>query len=104
MALLVQKYGGSSVGSIDKIKGVAAKVAAAKRAGNDVIVVVSAMAGETNRLIALAQEISLIPDEREKDVLIATGEQVTVALLSLAIKETGQPARLPGPSGAHRDR
>ena len=93
MALLVQKYGGSSVGSIDKIKGVAAKVAAAKRAGNDVIVVVSAMAGETNRLIALAQEISPIPDEREKDVLIATGEQVTVALLSLAIKETGQPAR-----------
>ena len=93
MALLVQKYGGSSVGSIDKIKVVAAKVAAAKRAGNDVIVVVSAMAGETNRLIALAQEISPIPDEREKDVLIATGEQVTVALLSLAIKETGQPAR-----------
>ena len=93
MALLVQKYGGSSVGTIDKIKGVAAKVAAAKRAGNDVIVVVSAMAGETNRLIALAQEISQIPDEREKDVLIATGEQVTVALLSLAIKETGQPAR-----------
>jgi aspartate kinase len=93
VALLVQKYGGSSVGSIDKIKGVAAKVAAAKRAGNDVIVVVSAMAGETNRLIALAQEISPIPDEREKDVLIATGEQVTVALLSLAIKEIGQPAR-----------
>ena len=82
-----------SVGSIDKIKVVAAKVAAAKRAGNDVIVVVSAMAGETNRLIALAQEISPIPDEREKDVLIATGEQVTVALLSLAIKEIGQPAR-----------
>ena len=93
MALLVQKYGGSSVGSIAKIKGVAAKVAAAKRAGNDVVVVVSAMAGETNRLIALAQEISPIPDEREKDVLIATGEQVTVALLSLAIKEIGQPAR-----------
>ena len=93
MALLVQKYGGTSVGSIDKIKNVAAKVAAAKRAGNDVVVVVSAMAGETNRLIALAQEISQIPDEREKDVLIATGEQVTVALLSLALKEIGQPAR-----------
>ena len=93
MSLLVQKYGGSSVGSIDRIKHVAAKVAAAKRAGNDVVVVVSAMAGETNRLIALAQEISPIPDEREKDVLIATGEQVTVALLSLALKEIGQPAR-----------
>ena len=93
VALLVQKYGGTSVGSIDKIKNVAAKVAAAKRAGNDVVVVVSAMAGETNRLIALAQEISRIPDEREKDVLIATGEQVTVALLSLALKEIGQPAR-----------
>ena len=93
MGLLVQKYGGTSVASIDRIKHVAAKVAAAKKAGKDVVVVVSAMAGETNRLIALAQEISRIPDEREKDVLIATGEQVTVALLSLALKELGQPAR-----------
>ena len=93
MALLVQKYGGTSVGSIERIKHVAAKVAAAKKAGKDIVVVVSAMAGETNRLIALAQEISQLPDEREKDVLIATGEQVTVALLSLALKEIGQPAR-----------
>jgi len=93
VGLLVQKYGGTSVASIERIKLVAAKVAAAKRAGKDVIVVVSAMAGETNRLIALAQEISQLPDEREKDVLIATGEQVTVALLSLALKEIGQPAR-----------
>jgi len=93
VGLLVQKYGGTSVASIDRIKHVAAKVAAAKKAGKDVVVVVSAMAGETNRLIALAQEISRIPDEREKDVLIATGEQVTVALLSLALKELGQPAR-----------
>jgi len=93
VALLVQKYGGTSVASIERIKQVAAKVAAAKRAGKDVVVVVSAMAGETNRLIALAQEISKLPDEREKDVLIATGEQVTVALLSLALKEIGQPAR-----------
>ncbi len=93
MSLLVQKYGGSSVASIERIKQVAAKVAAAKKAGKDVVVVVSAMAGETNRLIALAQEISKFPDEREKDVLIATGEQVTVALLSLALKEIGQPAR-----------
>ena len=91
--MLVQKYGGTSVASVERIKLVAAKVAAAKRAGKDVIVVVSAMAGETNRLIALAQEISQLPDEREKDVLIATGEQVTVALLSLALKEIGQPAR-----------
>jgi aspartate kinase len=93
VALLVQKYGGTSVASIDRIKLVAAKVAAARKAGKDVVVVVSAMAGETNRLIALAQEIAELPDEREKDVLIATGEQVTVALLSLALQEIGQPAR-----------
>jgi len=89
----VQKYGGTSVGSIDRIKHVAAKVAAAKRAGHDLVVVVSAMAGETNRLIALAHEVSEQPDEREKDVLLASGEQVSVALLSLALKELGQPAR-----------
>jgi len=93
VALLVQKYGGTSVGSIDRIKHVAAKVAAAKRAGHDLVVVVSAMAGETNRLIALAHEVSEQPDEREKDVLLASGEQVSVALLSLALKELGQPAR-----------
>ncbi|HEY3168513.1 MAG TPA: aspartate kinase [Candidatus Binatia bacterium] len=93
MALLVQKYGGTSVGSVDRIKQVAAKVAAAKRAGHDLVVVVSAMAGETNRLLALAHELSEMPDEREKDVLLASGEQVCVALLSLALKELGQPAR-----------
>jgi aspartate kinase len=93
MALLVQKYGGTSVGSVDRIKQVAAKVAAAKRAGHDLVVVVSAMAGETNRLLALAHELSEMPDEREKDVLLASGEQVSVALLSLALKELGQPAR-----------
>lgn len=93
MGLLVQKYGGTSVATIERIKHVAAKVAAAKRSGKDIVVVVSAMAGETNRLIALAQEISPMPDERERDVLLATGEQVTVALLSLALKEIGQPAR-----------
>ena len=93
MSLLVQKYGGTSVGSIDKIKHVAAKVIAAKRAGSDLVVVVSAMAGETNRLLALAHEISEIPDEREKDVLLASGEQVSVALLTLALQEAGQPAR-----------
>jgi aspartate kinase len=89
----VQKYGGTSVGSVDRIKQVAAKVAAAKGAGHDLVVVVSAMAGETNRLLALAHEFSEMPDEREKDVLLASGEQVSVALLSLALKELGQPAR-----------
>lgn len=93
MSLLVQKYGGTSVASIDRIKQVAAKVLAARRAGHDLVVVVSAMAGETNRLIALAQQISDLPDEREKDVLLASGEQVSVALLTLALKEAGQPAR-----------
>jgi aspartate kinase len=93
MALLVQKYGGSSVGTVDRIKHVAGKICAAKRAGHDVVVVVSAMAGETNRLIALAHEIAEIPDEREKDVLLASGEQVSVALLGLALKELRQPAR-----------
>lgn len=93
MSLLVQKYGGSSVGSIERIKEVAAKIMRAKRLGHDVVVVVSAMAGETNRLLGLAHEIAEIPDEREKDVLLASGEQVSVALLTLALKELGQPAR-----------
>jgi aspartate kinase len=93
MALLVQKYGGTSVGTVERIKQVAAKIRAAKQAGNDLVVVVSAMAGETNRLVTLAHEISEMPDEREKDVLLASGEQVSIALLSLALKELGQPAR-----------
>jgi aspartate kinase len=93
MGLLVQKYGGTSVGTIERIKYVAEKVRAARLAGHEVIVVVSAMAGETNRLVALASQISESPDEREKDVLLASGEQVSVALLSLALKELGQPAR-----------
>jgi aspartate kinase len=93
MALLVQKYGGTSVATIERIKSVAQKVLAARRGGYDVVVVVSAMAGETNRLVALAHELSEMPDEREKDVLLASGEQVSVALLSLALKELGQRAR-----------
>ncbi|HEY6996416.1 MAG TPA: aspartate kinase [Candidatus Binatia bacterium] len=93
MSLLVQKYGGTSVASIERIKQVAAKIARSKRTGNDLVVVVSAMAGETNRLLALAHEISEIPDEREKDVLLASGEQVSVALLTVALKELGYPAR-----------
>jgi aspartate kinase len=93
MNLLVQKYGGTSVGTIERIKQVAEKIRRAKRGGSEIVVVVSAMAGETNRLVSLAHEISEIPDEREKDVLLASGEQVSVALLSLALKELGQPAR-----------
>ena len=81
------------MGTIERIKTVAQKVHAAKCSGNDVVVVVSAMAGETNRLIALANQIAEFPDDREKDVLLASGEQVSVALLSLALKELGQPAR-----------
>jgi len=93
MSLLVQKYGGTSVASIDRIKQVATRIARSKRTGNDLVVVVSAMAGETNRLLALAHEISELPDEREKDVLLASGEQVSVALLTLALKELGYRAR-----------
>jgi aspartate kinase len=92
MGLLVQKYGGTSVATIDRIKQVAEKICAA-RAENDLVVVVSAMAGETNRLIGLAHEIAEMPDEREKDVLLASGEQVSVALMSLALRELGQPVR-----------
>jgi aspartate kinase len=93
VSLLVQKYGGTSVGSIERIKHVAGQIAAMKNAGHQIVVVVSAMAGETNRLLGLAQELSEMPDEREKDVLLASGEQVSVALMSLALKELGVPAR-----------
>ena len=93
MALIVQKYGGTSVGTIEKIEHVADKVIATRQAGNDVIVVVSAMSGETNRLIALAQQITSNPDPREHDVLVATGEQVTIALLSIALIKRGYSAR-----------
>jgi aspartate kinase len=93
VSLLVQKFGGTSVATIDRIKHVAGKIAASKRAGHELVVVVSAMAGETNRLLALAHQITEMPDEREKDVLLASGEQVSVALLSLALNEIGVAAR-----------
>ncbi len=93
MALIVQKYGGTSVGSTERIKNVAKRVAKWKAAGNDVVVVVSAMSGETNRLIALAKEIQAHPDPRELDVIAATGEQVTIGLLSMALMEIGVKAR-----------
>ncbi|OGA56315.1 MAG: aspartate kinase [Betaproteobacteria bacterium RIFCSPLOWO2_12_FULL_65_14] len=93
MALIVQKFGGTSVGSVERIKNVARRVAKWKAAGYDVVVVPSAMAGETNRLIALAKEIQPQPDARELDVVATTGEQVTIGLLSMALIELGVKAR-----------
>ena len=93
MAVIVQKYGGTSVGSIEKIKNVAAKVAKCYRDGNSVAVVVSAMSGQTDKLINLAKELSPKPDPREMDVLVSTGEQVSIALLAMALRDMGIPAR-----------
>ncbi|MEJ2442403.1 MAG: aspartate kinase [Exilibacterium sp.] len=92
MSLYVQKFGGTSVGSITRIQAVADKVAAFREKGHQMVVVVSAMSGETNRLISLAQEIQDTPDPRELDVLISTGEQVTIALLCMALKKRGWDA------------
>jgi aspartate kinase len=92
MALLVQKYGGTSVGSIDRILAVAKKIVAYKNRGNDMVVVVSAMSGETNRLTELAKQIDPAVRGRELDVLLTTGEQVTIALLTMALHKLGQPA------------
>ena len=93
MALIVQKFGGTSVANIDKIRNVAQKVINGKKAGNEIVVVLSAMAGETDRLIALAHKASESPDEREYDSLISTGEQVTVTLLSIILNSMGYRAR-----------
>ena len=93
MALIVQKFGGTSVADIDKIKNVAQKVINGKKAGNEIVVVLSAMAGETDRLIALAHKASESPEEREYDSLISTGEQVTVTLLSIVLNSMGYSAR-----------
>lgn len=93
MSLLVQKYGGTSVGSVERIEQVADKVASFRAQGHDMVVVVSAMSGETNRLIGLAQQIQATPDPRELDVLVSTGEQVTIALLCMALKKRGLDAR-----------
>jgi aspartate kinase len=92
VALIVQKYGGTSVGTVERIKAVAARVAATRAEGNSVVVVVSAMSGETNRLLDLASQIARKPDPRESDVLVATGEQVSVALLAMALHDIGVPA------------
>ncbi len=93
MALIVQKYGGTSVGSPERIKNVARRVAKFKAQGHQVVVVVSAMSGETNRLVALAHEIQKHPDPRELDVVISTGEQVTIGLLAMALKDIGLKAK-----------
>ena len=93
MALIVQKYGGTSVGSTERVKNVARRVARWKAQGHQLVVVVSAMAGETNRLIALAREIQAHPDPRELDVMVSTGEQVTIALLAMALMDLGLKAR-----------
>jgi aspartate kinase len=93
MALIVQKYGGTSVGTPERILAVAQKVAKARERGDDMVVVVSAMSGETDRLIKLGRSVNPDAPAREQDVLIATGEQVTIALLSMALERIGCPAR-----------
>ena len=93
MGLIVQKYGGTSVGSPERIKNVARRVARWRQEGHQIVVVVSAMSGETNRLIALAKEIQAQPDPRELDVMVSTGEQVTIALLAMALIDLGLKCR-----------
>ena len=93
MALVVQKYGGTSVGDVERIRNVARRVLHTKNQGHEVVVVVSAMAGETDKLIRLAQQVTPNPDEREMDVLVSTGEQVSIALLAIALKDMGVDAK-----------
>jgi aspartate kinase len=93
MTLVVQKYGGTSVGDVERIRKVAQRILDTKNQGHEVVVVVSAMAGETDKLIRLAQQVTLSPDEREMDVLISTGEQVSIALLSIALKAMGADSK-----------
>jgi aspartate kinase len=93
MALIVQKYGGTSVANVERIRAVAERVAKFKMLGHQVVVVLSAMSGETNRLIGLAKDIQATPDPRELDMLVSTGEQVTIALLAMALKDLGLKAK-----------
>ena len=93
MALIVQKYGGTSVANVERIRAVAERVAKFKTLGHQVVVVLSAMSGETNRLIALAKQIQAQPDPRELDMMVSTGEQVTIALLAMALKDLGLKAK-----------
>jgi aspartate kinase len=93
LPLVVQKFGGTSVGSIDRIRNVARRALGAQRAGNRVVLIVSAMSGETNRLLALAHDVARVPDAREMDAIAATGEQVSAALTAMAIQAEGGKAR-----------
>ncbi len=93
MALIVQKYGGTSVGNVERIQHVADQVATVRKAGHNVVVVLSAMSGETDRLVRLAHEVTPTPDEREMDMLLSTGERVTIALLAMALRGRGVNAQ-----------
>ncbi|MGB7574909.1 MAG: aspartate kinase [Thermodesulfobacteriota bacterium] len=93
MARVVQKYGGTSVGDVERIRNVARRIVNTRNQGHEVVVVVSAMAGETDKLIRLAQQVTPTPDEREMDVLISTGEQVSIALLAIALNDMGTEAK-----------
>src|ERR671931_257268 len=100
MGVVVQKYGGTSVGSVERIHAVATRVQRARQEGYQVVVVVSAMAGETDRLLRLAREVSVTPRAREVDTLLATGEMVSIALVAMALYEVGCPAEsFTGPQG-----
>ena len=92
MALIVQKYGGTSVGSVERVQSVAQRIHRTVQQGNTVVVVVSAMGKTTDTLVNLAQEITANPSRREMDMLLSTGEQVTIALMTMALQEIGQPA------------
>src|SRR5437879_13456381 len=93
MAMIVHRFAGTSVGNTERIKAVAGIITAFKAAGHQLVVVVSAMSGETNRLIALAKEVQAEPDPREYDVVVSTGEQVTIGLLCMALLERGNDTR-----------
>ena len=92
MALLIKKFGGTSVGDITKIKAISQSIVQSKEAGNDIVIVVSAMGNSTDHLNQLAESISKNPNSRELDMLLSTGEQVTIALLSMSLNEYGIPA------------
>ena len=92
MALLVQKFGGTSLGSIERIKAVAQRIQSTKEKGNDLVVVVSAMGHQTDELTKLAAEITVDPPHREMDMLLSTGEQISISLLTMALNELGTPA------------
>ena len=92
MALLVQKFGGTSLGSIERIKAVAQRIKSSKEKGDDLVVVVSAMGHQTDELTQLASEITVDPPQREMDMLLSTGEQISISLLTMALNELGSPA------------